>query len=491
MDYSKDKHLGKYIQAPPAPVIFNRPGVKNRLARLTLQGMYAIVDIETTGGYAASHDITEIAIVLHDGQRVTERFETLVRPSVPIPYFIQSLTGITPDMVADAPLFTDVAPRIFRMLEGRVFVAHNVNFDFSFLKYHLLLSGFELAVPKLCTVRLSRKVFPALPSYSLGNLCRHFNIDIRNRHRAGGDALATAALFDLLVTNDAGGHIEKALKRGSGEQYLPPHLPREQVENLPYSPGVYYFHDNKGKIIYVGKAKNISYRVKSHFTQNGAGRQRQRFIQHIHSISYQCCGNELMAFILENIEIRKHWPRFNSSQKSFTPSFGLYTYEDRHGYLRMGIEKKKTYLKAHYTFNLLAEGQRLLRQLADQFALSPALCNLPDLSSCPTTDPGYPEEYNSRVNKAIRFLEKQLPTFAVVDQCFDPAQRSCILIEKGRFYGMGYVPAELTVRSAEELKTYLQAYPENDYIRGLVYQYARQSPDKKLVFEESLKKGVS
>ncbi len=445
--------------------------------------MYAIVDIETTGGYAASHDITEIAIVLHDGQNITECFQTLVKPSVPIPYFIQSLTGITPDLVENAPLFSDIAPVIFQKLEGRVFVAHNVNFDYSFLKHHLLLCGFDLTAPKLCTVRLSRKVFPELPSYSLGNLCRHLGIDIRNRHRAGGDALATATLFDMLLLNDVQAHISRALKKGSGDQYLPPHLPKEQVERLPYSPGVYYFHDIKGKIIYVGKAKNLSYRVRSHFTHNGAGRQRQRFIQHIHSISYQCCGTELMAFILENIEIRKHWPQFNSSQKSFLPSFGLYTYEDRSGYLRMGIEKKKPHLKAHYTFNLLAEGQRLLRQLAGQFSLTPALCNLPPLPAEPTATDA-PEEYNSRVREAIRFLEKQLPTFAVVDHSFDPQQQSCILIEKGRFYGMGYLPAGIAVSSAEELKGYLQTYPENDYIRGLVYQYVLKSPDKKLVFGE-------
>lgn len=453
--------------------------------------MYAIVDIETTGGYAASHDITEIAIVLHDGQQVTESFETLVRPSVSIPQFIQSLTGITPAMVADAPAFAEVASQVFRMLEGRVFVAHNVNFDYSFLRHHLLLSGLELSAPRLCTVRLSRKVFPALPSYSLGNLCRHFNIDIRNRHRAGGDAMATATLFDLLLRNEnATAHIARAIKKNSGEQYLPPHLPREQVDNLPYSPGVYYFHDQKGKIIYVGKAKNLSYRVKSHFTHNGAGRQRQRFLQHIHRISYQCCGNELMAFILENIEIRKHWPPFNSSQKSFTPSFGLYTYEDRNGYLRMTIEKKKPHLKALYTFNLLTEGQRLVRQLVDQFSLAPALCNLPDLPSDSCRDPDLPENYNVRVKEAIAFLEKQLPTFAVFDQCFDPAQRSCILIEKGRFYGMGYLPAGVTVSAVEELKGHLQVYPENDYIRGLVYQYARESPDKKQVFEDATERNT-
>src|SRR5688572_17966164 len=131
--------------------------------------MYAIVDIETTGGYAANNDITEVAIVLHDGQAVVKRFESLVKPGMPIPYYIQVLTGITNDMVADAPSFEELAPEIHALLEGHIFVAHNVNFDYSFLKHHLNLAGYELTCNKLCTVRLSKKVFSGLPSYSLGN----------------------------------------------------------------------------------------------------------------------------------------------------------------------------------------------------------------------------------------------------------------------------------------------------------------------------------
>jgi DNA polymerase-3 subunit epsilon len=431
--------------------------------------MYAIVDIETTGGYAAANDIMEVAIVLHDGALVTEVYQTLIKPTVPIPYFIQSLTGITPLLLQDAPSFAEVAPVIFEKLQGRVFVAHNVNFDYSFIKHHLAANGFELALPKLCTVRLSRKVFPAMPSYSLGNLCRHFNLPIENRHRAGGDATATARLFNHILANNGELHIRESLKKASREQYLPPNLSRDQIEQLPYSPGVYYFHNQKGRIIYVGKARNIRYRVSSHFTHNGTGRQRQDFLRNIYSITYQTCGTELMAFILENIEIRKHWPEFNRALKNFNPIFGLYLYEDQAGFLRLIIEKKKAHLKSLYTFNSIIEGNRVLGQLNAKFAL--------DLRDDDTID-----SYNHRVLGAADYLEQQLPTFAVVDERLDADGRSCILIEKGRFYGMGYMPGEAAVYSAEELKTYLQAYPENDYIRGLIYQYVQKRPEKKVVF---------
>jgi DNA polymerase-3 subunit epsilon len=178
-----------------------------------------------------------------------------------------------------------------------------------------------------------------------------------------------------------------------------------------------------------------------------------------------------MAFILENVEIRKYWPQYNSSQKTYTPSFGLYMYEDQNRYCRLVIEKKKANLKAYYTFNTMNEGVRLLSQLTNQFSLT--VHENESYSS-----------YNNRVYEAVDHLEKMLPTFAVMDERMDVADgRSCILIEKGRFYGMGYLPADAAVYSYDELKHYLQAYPENDYIRGLVYQYVQKRPEKKLVLQ--------
>src|SRR5664279_1845733 len=219
--------------------------------------MYAIVDIETTGSYSSNNGITELAIVLFDGNKIVDRFETLVNPQAPIPQYIQALTGIDADMVKDAPVFSDVAARIYELLKDAVFVAHHVNFDYSFVKHQLENCGFELNTQKLCTVRLGRKVFPGLPGYSLGKLCRELEIPIQNRHRAGGDADATVLLFQKILLNDNQGAIRQMLHGKSREQYLPPNLPAEQIATIPYTPGVYYFHSQKGKVIYVGKAKNL------------------------------------------------------------------------------------------------------------------------------------------------------------------------------------------------------------------------------------------
>lgn len=455
--------------------------------------MYAIVDIETTGGYAANNDITEVAIVLHNGNCIVDRYETLIKPARVIPYHIQVLTGITPAMVEDAPSFDEVAGEIYERLKDAVFIAHNVNFDYSFIKHHLSLCGYDLNSPKLCTVRLSRKVFPGLTSYSLGKICAHFNIIIENRHRAGGDADATVTLFERMLLNNGMEHVQQFLKKGSREQYLPQFLPKEEIDKLPYTPGVYYFHNQKGKIIYVGKARNIKYRVRSHFSHNGAGKQRQEFMRNIYSISFKTCGTELMAFILESIEIKRLWPEYNASQKRFTAAYGLYAFEDQNGYLRLAINKKMKNQDALYTFQLLHEGHRLLKRLIQDFDLCPKLCYLQkDSGPCIATSfkvclgacekKEEPTIYNQRVLKAKDFLDNHLPTFAVVDDGKDNYEQSCVLIEKGRFYGMGYIPLEANVSHIDQLKEYVTQYPENDYIRGLVYNYVDKRPEKKRVF---------
>lgn len=443
------------------------------------------MDIETTGSYAAANGITEVAVFVYNGAEVIDQFETLINPLQPIPYFIQTMTGITDEMVVNAPAFKEVAPQLFALLNDKVFVAHNVNFDFSFLKHQLAECGFQLNARKLCTVRLSRKVFPGLPSYSLGNICRSLEIQVSNRHRAGGDARATVQLLDLLLRHDALPHIEQFLKKSSGEQYLPLHLPRHQIEQLPRKPGVYYFRNQKGKVIYVGKAKNLKQRISSHFTHNGTGRQKQEFIRNVHDISYQLCGTELMAAVLEDTEIKRLWPVYNSSRKQINLQYGLYVFEDQLGYLRLAVEKKRKHLQAVYSFGLLWEGYRLLRNLIERFQLAPRLCFVDKTSTALTEERlDEPDVYNRRVEQALRALSSELPSFAVLGEGIEAGQKSCLLIEKGRFIGMGYIPEKMQPADIARLKKKLTPYPDNDFIRGMICRYAEAHPHQKLSFTE-------
>lgn len=445
--------------------------------------MYAIVDIETTGGHASAGKITEVAIFLHDGMQITGKYETLVNPGIPIPRYIQALTGITDETVADAPLFEDIAEHVFNLLQGQIFIAHNVNFDYSFLRHELDHCGYKLQAKKLCTVRLSRKVFPGFPSYSLGNLCRQLSIEILNRHRASGDAGATVRLFEMMLAADKQGFIAQALTARSKDKWLPLHLSQEYVDDLPSTPGVYYFHNEKGKVVYVGKARNIRKRVTSHFTGNSAGRQRQEFLRNIHTITFEKTGTELMAFILESIEIRRLWPQYNNAQKRVESKFGFYTFEDQQGYLRLAIEKRRKYSNPIFAFNLLAEGHTRLRQLIRDFKLCPKLCFLqtsPDpctgiaektcKGACEKKEK--PEKYNKRVQEAIDALQSEQPSFLILDAGRQATEQSCILMEKGKFYGMGYVPRDVAVSDTVMLKDWLTQYPENEFILNLLRTYA-------------------
>jgi DNA polymerase III subunit epsilon len=455
------------------------------------QIMYAIVDIETTGGYANANGITEVAILIHDGKEIVRRYETLVNPGMPIPVYISALTGISNEMVESAPSFGRVAAEIFDLLRDNIFIAHNVNFDYSFLRYHLSRAGYDLDCKKLCTVRLSRKIFQGLPSYSLGKLCRNLNIENHARHRAMGDAAATAMLFSMLLQNDKENHIAASLKQKSKEQSLPPHLSKDQIEQLPSSSGVYYFHDHKGKVIYIGKAKNLKKRVSSHFLNNSPGKQKQDFLKHINKISFQVCATELMAFILEAVEIKRIWPVYNRSLKRFDHAYGLFLFEDQRGYLRLAVDKKRKYSTCLYNFNLITEGYNFLRTLIAEFELCPKLCFIQkndqlcigvSAACCNGACSGNEscEKYNERVKKAVNYINEVLPTYAIVDKGRTLEEKSCILMEKGQFYGMGYIKDDIKTNELSLLKNHLTHYPDNDYIKNLMHQYVNHFPERRL-----------
>lgn len=449
--------------------------------------MYAIVDIETTGGSASNSGITEISIYIHDGSRITDHLSTLINPGYKIPGYISVLTGISNAMVASAPTFDEIAEKLYNILSGNIFIAHNVNFDFSFIKHHLKSCGYNLTVKKLCTVRLSRKIFVGLPSYSLGNLCRSLQIPIENRHRADGDAKATVLLFEKVLSANGQQHIDDMLKKSSGEQWLPLQLDKKIIDLLPSKPGVYYFHDAKGKIIYVGKAVNIKKRVSSHFTHHDAAIRRQHFLRLIAHVSHTECSNELHALVLESTEIKRLWPKYNYSQKEMIQKFALYSFEDNRGYVRLAIDRKKKNFPAICTFNLLSDGITMLRKMVTQFDLNDKLCYI-DKTSFSAEELlllDRPENYNKRVLSALQELYMQLPTFAVMEKGNEKNELLCLLMERGSFWGMGYIDNSFREAELNVLKEHLQPYADNNFIRNSIYSYAENNPSKKRIFAHS------
>lgn len=448
--------------------------------------MYAIVDIETTGGYAAANGIIEIAIRIFDGEKVIEEFETLVNPGQVIPRYIQAFTGITNEMVADAPSFEEIAEKVFTILQGNIFVAHNVNFDYSFVKSNLDFCGYTFTAKKLCTVRLSRQIFPGFPSYSLGNLCHSLEIQLENRHRAGGDAAATVVLFKKLLENDTKDAITASLNRASKEAILPPNVPKDHWAALPGTPGIYYFHDPKGKVVYVGKAKNIRSRVNSHFSNNSDSRQKQNFVRNVYGISFQQTATELMAAILESTEIKRLWPQFNVAQKRAEELFGIFVYEDQNGYMRLAIEKKRKNNNPIYTFHYKVDGHGVMRKLMKEFTLCPKLCFMQtSTDACVGISEEHchgacekkeaPKLYNDRVLHAISSLTRR-PSYVVLDKGLTEDEISCIMVVQGSFFGMGYLPKNFETINQKAVEEYITPYKDNSTIRMLLSSFANTNP---------------
>jgi len=449
--------------------------------------MYAVVDIETTGSHAGEGMITEICILITDGEKLLERWESLVNPEMPIPPFVQRLTGITDRMVASAPRFAELAEQVHQLLNGKTFVAHNVQFDHSFLDTALQRNGYDLKGKRLCTVRLSQKIFPGQISYSLGKLCRALDIPLKERHRAAGDALATLDLFYRLLKNDRQGIIKKSLPKSKSETKWPPHVPLADIDSLPYTPGVYYFLNQQGKAVYIGKAKNIRYRVNSHFTGRTLTRQRLRFMEYVYRIAYKECATDLMAQVLESIEIKHQWPKFNAAQKKREDVYGIFTFEDQQGYLRIGINRVLSGEPPVRSFHYLTDGQALVRKLIQQHQLCPKLCFL-QRSSIPCQDKlagkclgaceGVEESsrYNQRVKQAVESL-RQLPSFALIDKGIRAGERSCILIVEGAFHGMGYLRENHPI-DRKFLEKKIPKMRENNFVRNLVLGHALRNPEK-------------
>ena len=444
---------------------------------------YAIVDIETTGGNASNSRITEIAIVIYDGENVIDRFETLVNPQKEIPLAIFALTGITNEMVRDAPIFDDVAEQVFELLSDRIFVAHNVNFDYSFVRHQLEQAGLKWTAKKLCTVRAARKIKPGLGSYSLGKLCQSLDIPLENRHRAGGDADATAVLLSRLLEWDTAGEIEKMIKKNAQDQRLPPNLPPEDFEKLPEKPGVYYFYNEAKKVIYVGKAINLKKRVASHFTGHKINSQRQHFLRDIYSISFEVCATELMALLLECSEIKKLWPTYNRALKRFESKYGLYQYEARNGYKYLGVGKLAKHQTCIESFNAIYDGINLLRSLAVQFEIDLRFCKFGPAAEAALlkqdlTDFPEPDLHNRKIENAIDFHMNNRPSFAVFDKGRAADERSCIWVENGHFYGMGYLASDETFMELSAVKECVTPYESNQYIMQLIYSHAEKHPGK-------------
>jgi DNA polymerase-3 subunit epsilon len=378
------------------------------------------------------------------------------------------------------------------MTEGKVFVAHNVRFDYSFLKSEFGSLGFNYQRKTLCTVRLSRKLVPGLPSYSLGKLCDSLKIPLSSRHRAFGDAEATAILFDRMLKLEKQEAVSGLIEGEIKAQTLPPRITKEQVLALPEATGVYYFYDEKGAIIYVGKSKNIRNRIIQHFAIDYKSPKSIEFKNRIADITYEVTGSELVALLLESDEIKRLKPQYNSAQKRTGAFYGIFEGMDKNGYTTLQINRLNSREEPLIMLESVMKAQSFLYHKIARYGLCLQKCGLHKTGgpcfdyhlhkcqgACVAAES--PEAYNARVREAIQSFCFANENFVIIGKGRSTGEKSVVCVEKGTYKGFGYLDESLPYQTLGEIRSCIKAYAHNRDIQKIICGYLKANKNDQFV----------
>ena len=451
--------------------------------------MYAILDIETTGGKFNEEGITEIAIYKFDGHHIVDQFISLINPERDIQPFVVNLTGINSKMLRNAPKFYEIAKRIVEITSDCILVAHNAQFDYRILCTEFRRLGFDYERKSLCSVELSKELIPGQDSYSLGKLVRSLGIPVTDRHRASGDALATVKLFKLLLAKDTTKSIiKKSIKLNPKKQLEPKHL--DIIKQLPSVTGVYYMHKADGDIIYIGKSKNIKKRVNQHFT--GTNNKSKKIQNKVTSVTYETTGSELVALLKESEEIKKVKPLYNKALRRSIFTHALYSFKDKNGYLNLKIDVADGRKKNITTFSNRQSGKSFITKVVQNYNLCQKLSGLYDTkTSCFDYEikncegacilKENPESYNNRVKSLIEKNSYTNKNMVIVDRGREVDERSAILIENGVFIGIGFFNLNHQINNPEILKSIITPMQNNRDAKHIIQNYLRKNKQLKII----------
>lgn len=437
--------------------------------------VYTIIDVETTG---KGNRMTEISIFKYDGISIIDEFTSLINPESFIPNHITALTGIDNQLVSNSPIFKDIAEDILSITKDTIFVAHNVNFDYNVISSEFKRIGIDFNRKKLCTVRLSRKLLPGHRSYSLGKLCKDLNINLVDRHRARGDAEATVILFELLLKQPKSTEVFKDfLNKNSREATLPPNLPKEVFEALPNKPGIYYFKNKKGEIIYVGKAVDIKKRVLSHFYSKT--KKAQDMVRETGDLDFEISGSELVALLMEDAAIKHHFPIYNKVSKRTIQSHAIFSYEDRNGILHLATNKGRLVPNPITTFYSVRDVRLYLEKICSKYNLCPKYCHLQEaviecshysIKDCNgiCRNEESSKTYNNRVLEAIHCMSNDKKDIILKEKGRHPNENAFVMIKNGEYLGYGFIEKNIQINRDEELEDYLIPQKNNIDIQKIL-----------------------
>jgi DNA polymerase-3 subunit epsilon len=433
--------------------------------------------------------MTEIAIYQFDGHKVTDQFISLVNPEREIQPFVVNLTGINSKMLKNAPKFYEVAKRIVEITEDCIIVAHNSSFDYRILKTEFKRLGFPFKRKTLCTVELSQQLIPDMESYSLGKLARALGIPVSDRHRANGDAMATVKLFKMLLNKDLDKVIIKDAIKIEKKSNIAPNL-KQIIEELPSITGVYYIHNDKGEIIYIGKSNNIKKRITQHFT--GSNSKSKKIQALVSTVTFERTGSELVALLKESEEIKKNKPIFNRALRRTIYTHALYSFVDKNGYINLKIDKADGKELPITTFSNRASGKNFMFKIVDDYNLCQKLtglyttktsCFKYDVKEChgACVNEETPESYNKRVLELIEKHSYTNKNMLIIDKGREVHEKSVILIENGIFKGLGFFDLNHQITNKDILNSLLTPMSNNKDNQHIIQSHMRRNKRLKII----------
>lgn len=451
--------------------------------------MYAILDLESTGGKYKEEAITEVAIYKFDGEEIVDQFGSLVNPEKKIQPFVVRLTGINNDMLRYAPKFYEVAKRIIEITEDCILVAHNAKFDYHLLQEEFKRLGYNYKRKTLCTVELSKNLIPEMPSYSLGKLVQNLGIPITNRHRAFGDALATVKLFKLLLSKDVDKEIIGTAVNSAKPKSSQHHL-LDIIEDLPTAVGIFYMHDKNGKIIFLSKTSNIRQKVNQYFTKDHL---KAKLIQKdVESISYELTGNKLIATLKEREELQALKPKYNTEPLPQTPfKYGLYQYKEGDKTI-LNLKKFDGVNNLVTPFKSLSQAERFIERITQKYKISSARFETQDLlrkkfysrlNKYVTNNPLIKEEEQEKnIHSLVSDYSLSRENILLVGPGRQPAEKSVLLIENNKFKGVAYIDLNYQLNNIKMLhnlltpmtdsvqaKLTIQEFFQKDFYKTIAY----------------------
>ncbi len=440
--------------------------------------MYAVIDVEATGGKSGEESIIEVAIFLYDGEKVIDQIISLVQPDREIDAYVQKLTQITPKMVSTAPKFHELAKRIIEITEGAVLVGHNIAFDYRMLKQEFRKLGYTYYRETIDTLTLSEKHFPEAESYSLGKLSKSLGIPVSERHRASGDARATLKLFQLLQDKDSTKDIviKESLSQNKKGSSLKFDL---LLKDLPNTIGIFYVFDRNKKIIYLSKSENIAQSARKLLT--GKSNLSNKIKLSASEITYETTGNELISWLKENHEIKTLNPSLNEVRKKLIFPFTIYVENNNTGFKQLKIDHSDHKNKNHFVLRMSSYNNalRVLSLISEEYELCSKINGIylgdgPCLGysvgecygACIGKEPT--ESYNKRVDTFLDKICLENKSFLIIGKGRSLSEKSFIWMKDNSCKGYGFFELHHQVKTEKLVKKRMIPVEENEDINSIV-----------------------